>query len=317
MNIKNYTLNSILFFLTIVFTSSIFNSCSSYKNDKSISNEIFYPRPVPDSIPIVFLPNLVSQKGLDFNSAFSPDGKSFYFTRSKNKQWDIFVSNYDGKNWTEPILATFNGDKYSEADPAFSPDGRLYYISNRPKKNSDTLSDYDIWYVSPLKNGQWSNPVNFAEINSDSAEYYISFAKNGNAYFGSNRAGGYGEEDIYMSQYHNGKYAKPENLGAEINSKESEHDPCISPNEDIIIFTSHGRKDSFGEADLYCSKIEKGNKWFPAVNLGSNFNTATWEYCPYLSPDSKYFFFSSESEIKWVDAHYFKTHIDQLLKNEL
>jgi hypothetical protein len=41
-----------------------------------------------------------------------------------------------------------------------------------------------------------------------------------------------------------------------------------------------------------------------SVNLGTNFNTKTREFCPYFSPDSNYFFFSSEGNVKWIDMKY-------------
>jgi Tol biopolymer transport system component len=299
------------FILAWLIVCCCFLSCAT-KN--KASTQIPYPQPSPDTLPLIFLPNLVSKDGLDFNSAISPDGSSFYFTRSKNGQWDIYVTKHDGTNWSEPILAPFNDPKYSEADPAFSPDGTLYFISNRPKQLVDTLSDFDIWFIKPIPNGRWTEPENFAQINSDSTEYYISFAANGNVYFGSSRKGGFGAEDIYISRIINGVYTMPENLGPAINTKESEHDPCIWPNEEFLVFKSENHNDGYGEADLYCAKYAADKKWTPSVNLGKKINTNTYEYCPYLTPDSKYFFFSSEFEIKWIKASFIENHIDKLIK---
>ncbi|HEY0656230.1 MAG TPA: hypothetical protein VGD65_24015, partial [Chryseosolibacter sp.] len=109
--------------------------------------EIPYPKPYPDSSATRFLPGLVSVDGLDFNSAFSPDGQSFYFSRSQNGQWDIYVSHYTKPSWTTPVRASFCDEKYSEADPAFSPDGKLFFISNRPRQGETMRKDFDIWYV--------------------------------------------------------------------------------------------------------------------------------------------------------------------------
>lgn len=284
-------------------------------NNKLQGNiQIHYPEPLPDSTALIFLPGIVSKEGIDFNSAFSPDGKSYYFTRSENRRWIIYVITYDGKKWSDPVVAPFSKEKYSMADPAFSPDGKLYFISNRPKTNKDTLSDFDIWYVSPLANDKWSAPENLTIVNSDSVEYYISFAKNGNMYLGSARMGGFGMEDIYISKLVDGKYTKPENLGPAINSPYSEHDPCISPDEDFMVFKSENRPDGYGEADLYGTKIGKDKKWMKAVNMDKPFNTPTYEYCAYLSPDSRYFFFSSEKDVKWISAVFLKKRIDELCK---
>ncbi|MBT1704439.1 hypothetical protein [Chryseosolibacter indicus] len=262
---------------------------------------ITYPKPHPDSLPIKFLPGLVSVNGLDFNSAFSPDGQSFYFSRSVNGQWDIFVSAYEGQAWSKPIRVSFSDERYSEADPTFSPDGKLFFISNRPRNNDIIRKDYDIWFVEPADEKTWSNPQNLLSLNSDSSEYYISFSDNGNLYFGSSRPGGFGQEDIYVSRLVDGAYTAPTNLGENINTPESEHDPCVSHNEQLIVFKSENRADGFGQADLYFSTIDKTNTWMPAKNLGARINTQGYEYCPYFSPDGKYFFFSSRSDIMWMD----------------
>jgi Tol biopolymer transport system component len=291
-------------------------ACFQKKSEQRATAQIPYPSPRPDTVALVFLPDLICKKDtLEFNSAFSPDGKFFYFAKSNNKQWDIYLSKYDGTNWTNPVLAPFSEPKYSEADPAFAPNGDLYFISNRPKKPTDTLSDFDIWFIKPLANGAWSAPENAKLVNSDSTEYYVSFAKNGNLYFGSNRKGGFGDIDVYLSRFENGQYQTSENLGATINSDKSDHDPCIiSEDETQLVFKSEERKDGLGEADLYASKRDKNGKWSQAVNLGRCVNTPAYEYCSYITPDFKYFFFSSELDIKWIDAAFLRQHIDRICK---
>jgi len=293
----------ITFAIVYLAAICVFSSCATKHYTGHAVVNIPYPQPLPDSIPITFLPGIVSTDSIEFNAAFSPDGKSFYFTRKEKGRLQIRVSRYDGKKWTADAAVDLSNSKYSNADPAFSADGKLYFISNRPKNPTDTIaSDYDIWFCKPLANGQWSVPENLQVVNSHGDDYYISFAKNGNLYFASSRDGGFGEEDIYVSRLINGKYTAPENLGAVINSKQSEYDPCISPNEDFIIFTSAIRDDSFGGADLYYSKLDADKKWTRPVNLGKNINTKTRDYCSYFSPDHKYFFFASQGDVKWVDV---------------
>lgn len=262
-----------------------------------------YPQPWPDSLARKFLPGVVCADGLDFNSAFSPDGKSFYFSRSSKGKWDILVSKYENERWNDPVVASFSEEEYSEADPMFSPDGKLYFISNRPRANEAFKNNFDIWYVEPRARDAWSGPINPAEVNSDSSEYYVSFSANGNLYFGSSRPGGYGSEDIYVSHLVNGKYATPKNLGPQINSPQSEHDPAVSPNERLVIFKSENRSDGFGQADLYFSTLDNSSGWKPAQNLGPRINTNTYEYCPYFTPDGKFFFFSSQRDVMWIDMN--------------
>lgn len=268
------------------------------------ASPIPYPTPSPGARPEVFLPGTISRPGsLEFNAAFSPDGGSFYFAQSTNRQWDIHVSRHDGRTWGSPIRALFSEEKYSEADPVFAPDGKLYFISNRPKAGGEAASDFDIWYVEPQPDGNWSAPKNVTALNSERNEYYISFSKAGDAYFGSDRPGGFGDMDLYVSRHVDGRHLPPENLGPGINTKESEHDAClISADENLLVFKSENRSDGLGEADLYVSRRGADGRWQTAVNLGAPINTPAYEYCSYLTPDGRFFFFSSELDIKWLDA---------------
>jgi Tol biopolymer transport system component len=165
-----------------------------------------------------------------------------------------------------------------------------------------------------LANGNWSMPENLTNVNSDSSEFYVSFTEKGDLYFSSSRKGGYGKEDIYLSKWVNNQHNLPQNLGAAINSEKSEYDPFISPKEDFIIFTSSGRADSFGGGDLYCSKLNSEKQWLAAAHLGETFNTNTRDYCPYISPDSRYFFYSSARDVKWIDTGILKIQMDKLFE---
>jgi len=257
----------------------------------------FYPVPGPDTIAQVFLPGIVSIDTLDFNAAFSPDGKTFYFSRSHNRKYLILESKYNGEAWTSPVPSPLFDTSYSNADPFFSQEGDLYFISNRPKDPTDTTDDYDIYRLP--KNGQ--SPERLDKINSDSTEYYVSLSNNGNIYFASYRDGNL---DLYMSRKTAGQYEKPVNLGPTINSPADEHDPLIAPDESWLVFTS-GRPGGLGEADLYIA-FKKDGQWQLPRNMGERINTKTYEYCPNLSPDGKYFFFSSESDVKWISSKILK-----------
>jgi hypothetical protein len=57
-----------------------------------------------------------------------------------------------------------------------------------------------------------------------------------------------------------------------------------------------GRTDGRGDGDLYVSRAVNG-VWTPAKNLGSPINTPALEISPYVTPDRRYFFFSSSRPI--------------------
>lgn len=270
------------------------------ENCSAIDGErISYPEPLPDTAAQIFLPGIVSKEGLDFNAAFL-DSKTVLFSRSRNRKYLILETRYDGKQWTEPVISGLFDTLYSNTDPFLSSDGSIYFISNRPKNETDTTDDYDIYRIK--KQGEkWSEPENLVSINSDSTEYYVSVALSGNIYFASYREGNL---DLFMSKKKDNEYEKPVSLGETVNSPFDEHDPLIAPDESYLIFTS-GRPGGFGEADLYISH-KKDNQWQSPVNLGNKINTGTYDYCPNFSPDGKYFFYSSEFDVKWINARFIK-----------
>src|SRR5689334_13337647 len=85
---------------------------------------IAYPQPAPDSAPLVFLPGIVSNDTLDFNSTFSVDGNTFYFSRSHNRKYVIFETTYKDNKWQPPVISPLFDTLYSNTDPFIAPEDR-------------------------------------------------------------------------------------------------------------------------------------------------------------------------------------------------
>ncbi len=279
---------------------ALFTNCASTQAGKNIFKPITYPEPAPDTVSKLFLPGIVSKEGLDFNACFSVDGKTFYFSRSRSRKYIIMECTYDGNKWLEAKPSLLFDTLYSNTDPFIASDGSLYFISNRPKNDTDTTDDYDI-YRMPLNQNKYDAPENITAINSDSTEYYVSVSNSGNIYFASYREG---QLDLYVSKKNGNGYDTPVNLGTIVNSPGNEHDPLIAPDESFLVFTSD-RPGGFGQADLYITHKING-EWQKPMNMGSGINTTTYEYCPNLSTDGKYFFYSSEYEVKWISSSVLK-----------
>ena len=128
-------------------------SCQSYRSSGNERANISYPAPAPDSVAKIFLPGIVSKEGLDFNAAFSADGKTFYFSRSRNGKYIIYESRYADNQWQEATISNLFDTLYSNTDPFVAADNALYFISNRPKDKSDTTKDYDIYRISKQADG--------------------------------------------------------------------------------------------------------------------------------------------------------------------
>ncbi|AEE52328.1 TolB family protein [Haliscomenobacter hydrossis] len=248
---------------------------------------------VSAQIAELFAPGVISDGGV-FGLTLSPDGKTAVFVRAYGGRdsLHLFISRLENGNWSTPVRAPFStlGKNWNDIDPAFSPDGKfLLFNSNRPLAGRPK-ADFDIWGVKRTQTG-WGEAYHLGDvINTDSSDIYATVANSGNIYFSSNRAGGLGKLDLYMSVYRNGAYQSPQNLGAEINTQNHDSNPFISPKEDYLIFWRQD-PDGYGASDLYIS-FRKKNTWTKALNLGPAINTEIGEFCPFIQPKGKKLFFS-------------------------
>jgi hypothetical protein len=264
----------------------------------------------PGLIPKVFAPGVVSVANqFEYGNTFSADGKEFYYAVNIGKRPEIRMIKFENNAWAAPVTV-FGHEKFGYNDPFLSPDQkRMYFISDRALDGTGELKDIDIWYAERTKDG-WSEPINAGPaINTDKHEYYISFTKTGKMYFSSN--GGTTEQtkknhDIKTSEFKNGKFQPSVKLGEAINTSEYEADVFVSPNEDYIIFCSE-RPGGKGSGDLYISFKDNKGDWLPAKNMGGPISTGAYEFCPFVSSDGKYLFFSRSGDIYWVSADIIKT----------
>ena len=73
-----------------------------------------------------------------------------------------------------------------------------------------------------------------------------------------------------------------------------EFNAYVSPDEDLIVFTSYGRSDDLGSGDLYFSRKDSLGRWTNSKNLGKDVNSTALDYCPYLDVETGIFYFTSE-----------------------
>jgi Tol biopolymer transport system component len=243
--------------------------------------------------PVLVGQGVLSTPDDELNSAFTPDGRTVYFSKNLgNRTGVILVSHWAGENWSTPEVASFSG-QYSDYDPFVAPDGsRLFWISSRPV-DGKKKEDYDIWMVEKQAQG-WSTPVHLGEpVNTDAQEFYPTVSSGGTLYFSSTRPGGKGRGgDIYRARPEGKSYGAPENLGDSVNSETHDADPYIAPDESFLIFSSYGRPDAVGDGDLYVSYHRNG-KWSTARHLEQGINGPAREYCPIVSPDGQWLYFTS------------------------
>jgi Periplasmic component of the Tol biopolymer transport system len=278
-------------FLTAVFLIQTITATTT--QSQTFAHCDYYNQKLPQDKPAVFARGVISDGFANRDFAISPDGNEILYSIQQRDLISVIMYAHKVKGkWSLPQVAEFSGI-YNDLEPAFAANGnRLFFSSNRPLTHSDSTNDYNIWYIDK-KNSGWSSPVALgSQVNSTKDEFYPSIAKNGNLYFTTRLESGEGNEDIVVSEWKNGEYLAPVSLPDAINSKSFEFNAFVDPDERFIIFSSFGRNDDLGRGDLYIS-VKKNGDWQPAVNLGKKINSPSLDYCPFVTWDKKFLFFTS------------------------
>jgi tetratricopeptide (TPR) repeat protein len=153
------------------------------------------------------------------------------------------------------------------------------------KSNKSTLYLADINDKGEITS---SKPFEFNEVNSSINSVHLAF--DGSAlYFSSDRAGGFGGYDIYVSYYNQNKWSLPRNLGPNINTEADEVTPFLDG--DKLYFASDFQS-GIGGFDIFISSVQMGD-WSTPVNAGNGINSPEDDYFPFLNKDGDLYFTSN------------------------
>ena len=205
----------------------------------------------------------------DFNPVISADGKSFAYMVSMKFYDGIMLSRLVNGKWSSPVNITpelqSDGDFYISC---LSADGRLLFLSKDDNYDSDL-------YFSAFNDTRWSNCLKLNKnINTKYWESHGFISEDGNQLvFASDRPGGFGGLDIYISHKMNGDWGPPVNLGPEINTPFNEERPFLINSGKTLFFSSQGHKN-VGGYDIFRSGLQSNGLWSDPVNLGYPLNNA-------------------------------------------
>ena len=261
----------------------------------------FLGQSLPDSIPTLFAPGVVSTGMFTRDVAITPDGKELYFCMAiGNYTYStiLCMKEVDGK-WQTPEIVPFSGGPgVLDFEPALSADGsRLYFLSTRPD-GDEPAGDQDIWYVDRSGEG-WGIPKNPGEpINTDGGEFFPSVTHDGTLYFTRNEKGSQLNQ-IFRSRWENGSFQEPELLPDQVNCGTNRFNAFVSPDESYMIVPAAGMDDAFDGVDYYIVFRDMNDHWSEPVNMGKHVNLDNARgWSPYVSPDGKYFFFMATRTIE-------------------
>jgi tetratricopeptide (TPR) repeat protein len=156
-------------------------------------------------------------------------------------------------------------------------------------------------HIAKKEGDSWGEPKSIASnlrayflktssISYDGTELYLidDFTSDGLIYYSR-----YDRGSIYYSRFENGEWTKVKKLKKPINSKFNDSHATISSDGQTLYFASD-RPGGVGGIDIYKSTLSSKGKWGNPENLGTRINTEYNEDTPFLTPDGKYLFFSSE-----------------------
>lgn len=230
------------------------------------------------------------------------------------KHFQLFKTNYTGKDQEIPkkadkfikdcdfsITAIKNPLPYSPTNlgpsintanreylPAMTADGQNLIFSRTINGNED-------FFISRKQNNQWQPATPLSDkINTKFNEGAQSISPDGKYLFftGCNRPDGLGSCDLYVSHKSGNDWDTPFNLGPTVNSSYWDSQPAISPDGSTLYFVSN-RPGGYGGYDLWKTILDSEGNWGTPQNLGSDINTPYDENTPFVHPDGKTLYFSS------------------------
>ncbi len=192
-------------------------------------------------------------------------------------QGDVIGMNYDG-------IATFDQSQTI----------MLFTRNSMEGKSKNGLIDLKL-YMAYNEEGYWTGVKSLPFNSEEFATCHPTLSSDGTRlYFASDRPGGFGGMDIYVSSFHNKAWTMPVNLGPSVNSAEHELFPFIAK-DNTLYFSSNGHR-GMGQLDIF--KVTKTNdedeeSWNDRENMGFPFNSENDDFGFYINQENNSGFLSS------------------------
>ena len=240
-----------------------------------------------------------SRGSINENPAVSFDGNTMVYTERRGILNAIMFSRKIRGKWQPPVEITSQmnaGDDCSSC--SLNSDGTLLFLYKTDKFDGNI-------YTSEYIDGTWT-PIKKLNrnINTRFYESHASISADGKKlYFTSNRTGGIGELDIYMSEKNSsGDWGTPVNLGSKINTIYNEDTPFITINDSLLYFSSEGHS-GMGGYDIFRSS-GSGSSWGSPESMGFPINSTDDDrfFQPFNNDQNGYY--SMTTEYKKKDIFY-------------
>ena len=265
----------------------------------------------------------ISTKVDEYLAYISPDDKMCFFTRKVPLKSMNTVKALDGEkevfmvatrdktglfNAGLQMSPPFNTTDDNQGGCTISIDNKvLYFAMSRFEGGNQPNCDI---YMSKNEGDDYWSDISKISANVNHPVYWDSqptLSADGNSlYFASDRPGGYGGIDIYVTKKDpkTGVWGVPQNVGPKINTRGDEKTPFIHSDSETLYFSSgpnrqgDGGHFGFGGMDIFFIRKNDKGDWLEAENIGYPINTEADDVGFLVSTDSKTGYFFSYNEGK-------------------
>lgn len=244
------------------------------------TRRIFEPMPLPTS---------VNTDADELGISMRYDRRYMILTR-RTKQEDLYESRQVAGKWETATPIEILNTPDNEGAAAISGDGQylVFTACNRARN----VGSCDL-YFSAFSDTGWMSPALIPGVNSRNWDSQPTLSTDGRVViFSSERPGGYGGRDLWLSVRTDQGWVEPVNLGPSVNTAGNEENPFLHSDEYTLYFTSDYRP-GFGGRDLFMSHRLRGNEWSPAENLGFPINSIDDEEGIFIESSGRKGYFSS------------------------
>ncbi|MTI20412.1 hypothetical protein E1176_05200, partial [Fulvivirga sp. RKSG066] len=241
-----------------------------------------------------FCPTVIDEGIVFVSSRESDSPLAEVFNWDKSNYLDLFIYK-DGK--VTGFDKTLNS-KFHEGPAAFYDNGnkiiftRNNYLKGKINESKEGVTKLKLYASAKDADGEWAVPMPLS-FNSD--EYSVghpAISPDGNTlYFASDMPGGAGGVDIYKSQFQDGQWQTPVNLGDGVNTEGNELFPSIQNNKLYFASNGHG---GLGGLDIFVTDLSK--TVLTAENVGSPINGSLDDFGLVMNEDENGGFFSSNRD---------------------
>jgi len=237
------------------------------------------------------------------------DNRFLVFTvrRNPEKQGqeneDLLISAVDasGKFGVPQSISPVINSPENEGAATISGDGKTLVFTSCGRAGG--LGNCDL-YISHRRGNQWTAPRNLGVlVNSKAWDSQPSLSADGRTlYFSSNRGGGVGGYDIYVTTIGaNGSWGAARNLGAPINTTRDDLAPFIHASGTTLYYSTNGRV-GLGSSDIFRAYLDDKGQWSEPLNVGYPLNTFANEASLFISSDNKRAYYTRTERPQSGDA---------------